>query len=1052
MKFTHLHTHSHYSLLDGLPKIGELLDCAKELGMDSIALTDHGNMYGAVEFFIEAKKREIKPIIGVEAYVSSEKYDDFNSTGYNKKNYRHLIILVKNKQGYQNLVKLVTESYLRGFYYKPRIDEDLLEKYSEGLIISSACLAGKIPQLILSKNFKEAEKTILKYQSIFKEDFYLELQYHPNFLEQEIVNKKLIEYSKDCGVKLIATNDIHYLRKEDNEVQDVLLAINTGHQVDDLDRITLKDFDLSMASPKEMLENFKNIPEAILNTQEIAQKCNFEFEIGKFQMPTFPIPDNKDSGTYLKELSYREIEKRYPNVNNKKGEEIKERVDYELSVIKDSGFSSYFLIVHDFVNWAKKEKIIIGPGRGSAAGCIISYLLGITNIDPLKYGLIFERFLTPGRNDSPPDIDLDFADHRRDEVFDYISRKYGEKRVCQIITFGTIAARAGIRDVGRVLDYPYSYCDHLAKLIPMGSDLKTTLIEVSEFKKTYQTEPKAKKLIDLAQKLEGVVRHASTHAAGLVISNAPLEEIVPVQKSSLGENIIISQYSMYDIEKIGLIKMDLLGLKTLTIIEKTLKTIKKQHNVDLDIEKISLDDKKTFKLLQQGKTISVFQLESSGMRRFLKEMKPDRFDNIIAQVALYRPGPMKFFPSYIARKQGIEKITYLDIRLKPILEETYGLLIFQEQIMKIAQQLAGFSLAEADILRKAVGKKIKHLLDSQKEKFIKGIINNKIKESIAFQIWEWILPFASYGFNKSHATGYAFIAYQTAYLKAHYPTEFMASVLNSEKDIDKFSILINECKSLGIVVLPPDINESESFFTVVDSFKIRFGLSSIKNVGQGIVEIIIDEREKAIFNSFSDFINRVKTKDLNKRSLEALAKVGAFDNLETREKILENIEDILSFLKELKQQNNSQANLFGSTLIDLKLKEANQISNLEKLQQEKELLGIYLSGHPLDFCKKFLINITSISKITKNNINRKIKIGGVVIGVKKVLTKNGQQMFFIKIEDLTDNIEVIIFPKIAVEFPGLFQEGKILFIYGIINNKDSELKILANRIEELSKS
>ncbi len=819
--------------------------------------------------------------------------------------------------------------------------------------------------------------------------------------------------------------------------------------------MTLKDFDLSMTSPEEMIENFKNIPEAINNTQGIVEKCNFEFELGDFKIPSLDIPGNKTADEYLKEIAAKNINLRYPNPSEEELKIIKQRLKYELSVIFDSGFSSYFLIVKDFVDFAKKQKIVVGPGRGSAAGCLVSYLAGITNIDPLKYGLIFERFLTPGRKDSPPDIDLDFADHRRDEIFSYISKKYGNERVAQIITFGTIAARAGIRDVGRVLNYPYSYCDHLAKMIPMGFDLTTTLQKIKEFQKIYEESPEAKKLINLARKLEGVVRHASTHACGLIISNQPLDEIVPIQRASVGENITVSQYSMNYVEKIGLVKMDLLGLKTLTIIEKTLKTIKKRHKIDLDIEKISLEDKKTFRLLQQGKTISVFQLESSGMRRFLKEMKPDKFDNIIAQVALYRPGPIKFFPNYIARKQGREEISYIDPRLKPILKESYGLLIYQEQILKIAQQLAGFTLAEADILRKAVGKKIKHLLVSQKEKFINGMIFNNIKKQVAEEVWKWILPFVSYGFNKSHATGYALISFQTAFLKAHYPTEFMASVLNSEKDTDKFSILINECKELGVNVLPPEINESDSFFTAVSDYKIRFGLSSIKNVGQGIVETIIKEKEKGgDFISFMNFIHRIKSKDLNKRSLESLAKAGAFDGLEKRDKLLGNMEYILSFIRELHQNNNNQASLFGNNndQAELKLKEIgeeNRVSKIEELQYEKELLGIYISGHPLDLYKKYFSNTKPLSLITKSFANRKVQVGGIVVAVKKIITKKGQQMFFIKIEDLGGFMEIIIFPRTAAESPELFEEGKVLFIYGTVNNKDGELKIIANKVVEL---
>ncbi|MDO8495786.1 MAG: DNA polymerase III subunit alpha, partial [bacterium] len=775
MKFTHLHVHSHYSLLDGLPKIDQLLDYVKSLGMDSVALTDHGALYGAVEFYKKAKEKGIKAIIGAELYVAFEGMHQ-ERPNIDDKRY-HLILLVKNETGYKNLVKLITKAQLEGFYYKPRIDEELLAQHAEGLIGLTACLQGKIPRLIMSGKIEEAEKIALKYQSIFgKDNFYLELQSHPHIPAQEKVNKALISISKKLNIPLVATTDCHYLKPEDSDAQDILMLINTGADLNDPERLTMKNEDFSMKSPDKMIEAFKEIPEAIENTQKIKDACNFEFKLGETKLPYFPLPEGKDADDYLKELCYSRLEKRFPE----KSKEVIDRLGYELSAIKKTGFAPYFLIVQDFVTWAKEKRIVVGPGRGSVGGSLAAYVLGITNVDPLKYNLLFERFINPERI-SPPDIDLDFADRRRGEVIDYVSQKYGQDRVSQIITFGTMAARAVIRDVGRALAYPYSYCDQLAKMIPLGMTLDQTLSNVSEFRKIYVEDQKAQKLIDFAKKLEGVARHASTHACGVVISKEPLDNIIPLQHPSQDDKTIVTQYEMHSIEDLGILKMDFLGLKNLTIIEDTLARIYKVQGKSIDIENIPLDDKATFQLLRKAETVGVFQLESDGMRRYLKELKSTTLDDIIAMVALYRPGPMQFIPDYIAGKHKKKTIEYMHPKLKPILEETYGICVYQEQVMRIARDLAGFTLSEADVLRKAIGKKIKKLLMDQREKFIKGCEKNEIPTNIAQKIWHWFEPFAQYSFNKSHATAYALIAYQTAYLKTNFPVEFMASFLTSEK-------------------------------------------------------------------------------------------------------------------------------------------------------------------------------------------------------------------------------------------------------------------------------
>ncbi|OGZ27841.1 MAG: DNA polymerase III subunit alpha [Candidatus Nealsonbacteria bacterium RIFOXYB1_FULL_40_15] len=1050
MKFTHLHVHSHYSLLDGLPKIDLLLERVKELGMDSVAITDHGVMYGAIEFYQKAKKAGIKPIIGCEVYMAQERMHQKRPKIDDKK--YHLILLAKNETGYKNLVKLVTKAHLEGFYYKPRIDDELLAKHSEGLIAMTACIAGRIPRLIASKKFDEAEKLALRYQEIFGPgNFYLEIQHHPNLQDQKPVNEGLIAISKKYGIPLVATNDAHYLRLEDAEAQDILMLINTGAKPDDPERATIKSDDFSLKSSEEMADLFKETPEAIENTQKIKEMCNLELELGKTLLPHYEVPEAKEPDIYLKDLCFKNLEKRY---GSKPGKEVAERLEYELSVIKQTGFASYFLIVQDFVNWAKSQRIVVGPGRGSAAGSIVAYLTNITNVDPLKNNLLFERFLNPERI-SMPDIDLDFTDRRRDEVINYVAEKYGKDHVAQIITFGTMASRAVIRDVGRALGYEYSYCDKTAKMIPFGFSLKDALEKVDEFREFYEADEKATRLIDLGLKLEGVVRHASTHACGVVISAKPLTDLTPLQRPTQDDNSIVTQFEMHSIESLGLLKMDFLGLKNLTIIEDTLARIYVLRNgLKIDIDNIPPDDAKSFKLFQKAQTTSVFQLESDGMKKYLKELKPTEFEDIVAMVALYRPGPMQFIPEYIARKHKKKEIEYLHQKLKPILEKTQGICIYQEQLMQIARDLAGFTLGEADVLRKAIGKKIPELLKEQEKKFIQGMINNGIDGKIAIKLWEWVLPFAQYGFNKSHSAAYATIAYQTAYLKANFPVEFMASVLTSEKgDIERVAFLIDECRQMGIEVLAPSINESLRNFTVVEEGKkIRFGLIAIKNVGENIVDVIVEERKNGKFSSIADFLQRVQSKDLNKKSMEALIKSGAFDEFEERNKLLQNLERLLEWSKE-SQKNKAmgQKGLFESSgfAVSVSLEEAPALSNLERLRWEKELLGLYVSSHPLEDFKEAMKGTTALKELKNCFMKQRVKVGGVISSVKKIITKTGKPMLFVKLEDVSEKAEVVVFPSTLEKYPQAFEENKIVFISGTVDHRDNSPKVIADSAEEI---
>ncbi|MDO8430248.1 MAG: DNA polymerase III subunit alpha [bacterium] len=1061
-RFTHLHTHSHYSLLDGLGKIDALVSRTKELGMDSLAITDHGALYGAVEFYKKAKKAGIKPILGVEAYIAPKDHKLKENSGDDR--YHHLILLVKNKTGWKNLIKLVTISHLEGFYYKPRMDKKLLREYHEGLIALSACITGEIPKLILNNNFSEAKKAALEYREIFGEDnFYLEIGHHPGIAPTIKANEGLKRLSSETGIPLVATQDIHYVKKEDAEYHDILLAVQTGNKLSDKDRLTLKDDDFSMRSPEEMAEFFKDVPEALENTAKISEACNFELELGKTQLPEFTLPENETANSFLRKLTEERTSIRYPELTV----EVKSRIEYELGVIEKTGFADYFLIVQDFINWAKDRGIVVGPGRGSAAGSIISYILNITDLDPLKYNLLFERFLNPERIQMP-DIDIDIADARRDEVFGYLEEKYGKDRVAHIITFGTMAARAAIRDAGRAMGLSYGFCDQIAKLIPFNPTqgmkegwLDQCLKDVVELRDLYRNNEDAKKLINTAKNLEGVVRHASVHACGTVIAKEPLTEYMPIQYAPQDENTIITQFEMHSVEDLGLLKIDLLGLKNLTIIENTLRLIEDINGEKIDISKIPLDDKKTFELLQLADTTGVFQLESSGMRRYLKELKPTELEDIIAMISLYRPGPMELIPEYMKRKLGKERVSYLHPLLEPVLKNTYGIMIYQEQLMAGARALSGFSLAEADILRKAVGKKIKSLMQEQKEKVINGAIKNGVKKEIAEHFWTLIEPFDRYGFNRSHAACYAMIGYRTAYLRAHYPVEFYTSLFNSDSgDVERIAFLIQEVKKAGIAVLSPDINKSVANF-VPEEKAIRFGLLAIKNVGGNVIDAIVSARQKGgPFKNLVDLLERVEHKDLNKKSFESLLKCGALDSMGIERNVgISNIEEIINFTSTVRKAKlSNQASLFGASSVShnaLKLKPAPPATQQEKLAWEKELLGLYVSDHPLSQHKDIIEKSGSqpikhfLSKDYDSEYGPKPKITGVVSQIKKINTKLGQAMAFAKIEDLNDSMEVIVFADTLAKTLPLWQENKIVMVTGKMSWRNGEPKLICDTVKEL---
>jgi len=1058
--FIHLHSHSHYSLLDGLSTPDQLIAEAKQQGATSLALTDHGNMYGVIEFYQKCKEANIKPIIGVECYVALGPLTEKNSR---EKPY-HLILLAENNEGYKNLLKLTTIAHLEGFYYKPRIDWATLKKYSKGLIASTACLGGPLARHIKAGQDIKVEENIKILLDIFgPNNLFLEMQ-HLNNPEQKIVNEGYKKLSKQHNIPLIITNDIHYIKAEDDQAHDVLLCIQTKQKKNDEGRMSYLGEDYSMINEAQILKLFgPEAKEIITNTNKIAERCNVDIELGVIQLPEYELPSNTNADEELYRLCIAGVSKRYNFKPTTIPQHIQERLDYEIAIIKKTGYAAYFLIVQDFVNWSKSQGIIVGPGRGSAAGSLVSYLINVTNIDPLKYDLIFERFLNPERI-SMPDIDLDFADTRRDEVIQYVEDKYGKDHVSQIITFGTMAARAAIRDVGRVLGYSYNYCDQIAKMIPMFTSLKESLANVDELKKIYEEDPEAQRLLNMAKKLEGLCRHSSTHACAVLITKEPLTNYTPLQYASGDDKTIISQYSMNPVEKLGLLKMDFLGLKNLTILEQTIEIVEATKGIKINLDNLPLEDKKTFELFQAGNTTGVFQLESGGMKRYLKQLKPTELEDIIAMVSLYRPGPMEFIPDFIAGKQGKKKINYLHPKLEPILKNTYGIAIYQEQIMRIARDLAGLSYGQADVLRKAVGKKIKKLLDEQKEKIISGMFDNGIDKKTASKIWEFIVPFARYGFNRSHAACYAMIAYQTAYLKSNFPEAFMAALLTADQgNIDRVTIEIKECHKMGIEVLPPDVNESFSNFAVVVSNnknklgKIRFGLNAIKNVGHHIAKMIIKERKaNGPYKSTEDLLTRIKDKDLNKKSLESLIKAGALDSLISRGQALGNINALLEFHKKIQTEHKSgQNNLFAdlpmaASTLSLKLDEFEDTGIEVRLSWEKELMGLYISDHPFKLYIKILKkHVTTLDKL-KTKEGQNVKVAGVVTNVHKIITHKGQAMLFVTIEDSTASTEVIVFPKILdITFQLWKDENKVL-VEGKVSDKDGQPKILVEKAEILS--
>jgi DNA polymerase-3 subunit alpha len=1058
--FTHLHVHSHYSLLDGLGKIEPMMARAKELGMTSLALTDHGALYGLVEFFQKAQAAGIKPILGVETYLAPHGHT--HKRGKIDANPRHLTLLAQNATGYKNLLKLVTQAHLHGFYYKPRIDYELLEKHAEGLIVLSGCINGDIAQAILERRTDDVQRLLEWHLTLVGRDrFYLEVQHHPSLREQNIVNDALFTLSRKYKVGLVATADTHYIQADDAEAQDVLICVQTGRTVQEKDRLCMLGEDFSLKSPQEMKELWKEHPAAIDNTQKIAELCNVSLELGVNHLPRFPLPSGRTPDQALRQQSEAGLKQRYgdtvpPGTN--------ERLEYELEVIQKTGFASYFLIVADFVNEAKRRGILVGPGRGSAAGSLVSYLLNITNLDPLQYDLLFERFLNPERV-SMPDIDLDFADDRRDEVIEYVREKYGFDHVAQIITFGTMAARAAVRDAGRALAYPYAFCDTIAKAIPPFMNFKQALAESAELRELYEGDPQAKKLIDTARKLEGVCRHASTHAAGVVITEEPLTEYVSLQLSTAadGEHDTVTQFAMKEIEALGLLKMDFLGLKNLTIIRNTLRLIEKRHGVAIDLDSLPLDDAKTYQLLQAGQTTGVFQLESSGMKRYLKELKPTEFEDIISMLALYRPGPMDSIPDFIAGKHGQRHITYLHPILEPILQKTYGVIVTQDQVLQIARHFAGFSYAEADILRKAVGKKIKKLLDEQREKFIKGAFTAKqIDKKTAEKVWDFIEPFARYGFNRAHAACYAMIAFQTAYLKAHYPAEFMAAMLTSDQgNIDRAAIEVAEVLSLGIKILPPDINESDHDFTVVTfegEAAIRFGLAGVKNVGDHVIDSIIAERHKnGPYTDLADLFRRVEDKTFNRKSVESLAQAGALDSVAERNYIVHNLDRLLEFNRALHRQRDSgQQGLFGAATVALSLpvphlQPAPPAAKEERLRWEKELLGMYVSEHPLSEFQQELLHIARpATELRGLPASQSVRVAGVITQIKKIITKSQQPMLFVLLEDMVGKVEIVVFPSVLSKTSDIWSDGGVVVIEGKVSAKEGETKLLADKVWALT--
>lgn len=1060
MSFAHLHCHTHYSLLDGLPTPQAYINKAVASGSPALAITDHGNMYGAIQFYQAAKKADIKPIIGIEGYTA--RTSRFSKEAGVDNRIGHIILLARNNEGYENLMNICSKAHLEGFYYKPRMDWELLKEYSKGLMILTGCLNGDIPKLLLANKQEEAEALLRQFQDMVgQENVYLELQDHPQLMEQGILNEKLIDFGTRTGAPLVATNDCHCLDNADREAHDILLCVQTGSMVTDEDRFKI-DGEISMRTPDEMARVFSHVPQALANTLTIADQCNVELSLKTTNiLPSFDTPFQKSDKDYLRELCEEGITYRY---GESPSEEIMERLNYELKIVHEMGFDAYFLIVQDFVMFAKNSGILVGPGRGSAAGSIIAYVLRITDVDPMKYGLLFERFLNPERV-SMPDIDIDFADNRRDEVLDYVVKKYGKDKVAQIITFGTMAAKAAIRDVGRTLGIPYGEVDVISKLIPLrpGIKLAEALEEEHQLKAQYESSPQIKRLLDLAMKLEGVVRHSSVHACAVVISDKPLTTYTPLQFAPRADQeTVITQYDMHDIEAIGLLKMDFLGLKNLSVLGYALEIVERTKGLKIDMDTIPLDDKATFELMARGDTTGVFQFESAGMQRYLKELKPTRFEDLIAMNALYRPGPMDWIPSYIKGKHNEKHVNYLHPSFKSILKETYGVAVYQEQILQLAQLVAGFSLGEADILRKAVGKKIIKLLAEQRTKFIEGAIEKGHTRKFARDVFEKVIePFAGYGFNKAHATCYAMIAYRTAYLKSHFPAEFMAALMTADRDnTERIVIEINESSAMGIEVLPPSINESMANFTVVDDTHIRFGLAAIKGVGVSTVEGILEVRDRGgRFVSIDDVAKRVPFNLLNKKTLEALAYCGAFDELADRKAVIASIEDLSRYSRLVQAHSvpTDQTDIFSmieeadNTLPPFELADVKPASNLQHLNWEKQFLGLYVSGHPLQGLTKYLARkATLVNSFTRKSIGQQVKVVGILTNVKKVTTKAGAQMAYLTLEDPTGRIEITVFPKTFNQYRALFEAESVVVVTGKLENRRSNLQLICQGIQGVS--
>lgn len=1064
MSFVHLHVHSEYSLLDGMCRVGELVKKAKEMGMPAVAITDHGALYGAFKFFIKAKDAGLKPIIGVEVYKAKNSRSEVPAAG-DPLEESHLVLLAKNLQGYKNLLQIVSTSYLEGYSNKPRVDFDLLEKYHEGIIVLSGCIRGELGQLILANQTAKADKILKRYTDIFGPDFYLEIQRHTNIDDLDIVNRGIINLSRKHGIPIVATNDVHYLNPDDAYAQEILLCIQTARAIFEKNRpLSMIDSpDYYFKSAEEMKGLFLDYPEAIENSLKIAEQCNVEIPYGKMILPQYPIPKGTDPAAYLRKMTYEKLDR----IKGFTEEEIKKRIDYELGVISDKGYDNYFLFVQDFVTWAKDNQIAVGPGRGSAAGSLVSYVLRITDINPLEYNLPFERFLNPERP-SPPDIDIDFADTRRDEVLQYVRKRYGEDKVAQIITFGTMESRSAVRDVARALGMSYSQGDRIAKMIPppqqgFHKSLADAIEETPPLKLSYQSEPEVKKVLDIAKKVEGLPRHSSVHAAGVIISDRSLTDYVPLQRD-MKEGRVITQYDMYSLDlnavsenkAVGLMKMDFLGLRNLTILEDALKLIFQTSGKKIIISEIPLDDKGTYELIGRGETVGIFQLESAGMRRLAKDLQPTKITDITAMVALYRPGPMDLIPMFIEGKKNPPSVKYLHPSLEPILGETYGVLVYQEQVMEIAHRLAGYSLGEADNLRRAMGKKKKEIMEKERARFIAGSAKNGITKRTANDIYGFVEKFAAYGFNKPHSACYALIAYWTAYLKANYPVEFMTSLLSAElqgvagplREI-KMGTALEECKRMKVVVLPPDINKSTHSFSV-ENGQIRFGLSAIKNVGSSAIDSIIEARKNGRFVGFRDFLTRVELRKVNKKTVESLIKSGAFREFGNMKTLLTYYPELVREISDRKDQHEKgQFGLFASDApkgpIKDSFKELQEYSQKEQMEMEKEVIGFLITHNPLAPYKTIIDEkITKrIGNITSQENNKTHIIAGAINGFKTIKTKkDNSEMAFLSVSDETGSIEVVVFPKSYAKLKAIFQMNRVILLKGKVNLREEQVSII----------